>query len=73
VCSADWVDKFTLRLNFSCGNLSGKARAVNCDKASEWLSAVWPELLEGYPVSGIFSADETGLFLQVDSGKDTEI
>jgi hypothetical protein len=64
VCSAGWIDRFKQR-HISCGKVSGEAKAVNCETTAEWLSTVWPKMREGYPDSGIFNADETGLFFRL--------
>jgi hypothetical protein len=64
VCSAGWIDRFKRR-HISCGKVSGEARAVNCETTAEWLCTVWPKMREGHPDSGIFNADETGLFFRL--------
>jgi hypothetical protein len=45
--------------------VSGEARAVNCETTAEWLYKVWPKVCEGYSVSDIFNADETGIFFRL--------
>jgi hypothetical protein len=67
VRSADWTDRFGLRLDVSCRKASGEAQTVNCETAAQWLSTVWPKLHEGHPDSDIFNADETGLFFRLTS------
>jgi hypothetical protein len=39
LCSAGWIDRFKLH-HISCGEVSGEARAVNCETTAEWLSTV---------------------------------
>jgi hypothetical protein len=58
VCSAGWIDRFKLRHNISFGKVSGKASGVISDTTIEWLTAVWPNVREGFAANDIFNADE---------------
>ena len=67
VSSAGWVDRFKLRHNVSFGKVSGEARSVNSDTTTKWLNAVWPNVRRGYAHSDIFSTEETGTFLHINT------
>jgi hypothetical protein len=71
VCSAGWIDRFQLRHNISFGKVSGEAGGVNSD--TEWLTAVWPNVREGFAANDIFNADETRIFFRLTPDKDTKI
>jgi hypothetical protein len=62
VCSAGWIDRFKLRHNISFGKVSGEARGVY--DTTEWLTAVWLNVREGFADNDIFNADETGIFFR---------
>jgi hypothetical protein len=64
VCSAVGIDRFEF-CHISYGKVSGKAKAVNNVKTTEWLTAVWPHVRGGYADSGIFNAEETGIFFRL--------
>jgi hypothetical protein len=55
---------FKPRHNISFGKVSGEARGVNSD-TTEWLTAVWPNVCQGYADGDIFIADETGIFFRL--------
>jgi hypothetical protein len=64
VCSAGWIDRFKLH-HISFGKVSGEARGINNDTTTEWLTAVWPNVREGFADNNIFNADETGIFFRL--------
>jgi hypothetical protein len=65
MCSAGWIYRFKLRHNISFWKVSGKARGVNDDTTTEWLTAVWPSVREGFTDNGIFNFDETWIFFRL--------
>ncbi|KAJ8873084.1 hypothetical protein PR048_026700 [Dryococelus australis] len=64
VCSAGWIDRFLLRHNITFGKVSGEARGVNTETATEWLSTVQPSICEGYAGKDVFNADEISIFFR---------
>jgi hypothetical protein len=65
VCSAGWIARFKLRHNISFWKVSGEASSVNSDTTTEWLTAVWPNVREGFAANDIFNAEETGIFFRL--------
>jgi hypothetical protein len=64
VCTTGWIDRFKLLHNISFGKVSGEACGVNSD-TTEWLTAVWPNVREGFAANDISNADETGIFFRL--------
>jgi hypothetical protein len=60
MCSAGWIDRFKLH-HISFGKVSG----VNSDTATEWFTAMWPNVREGFAANDIFNANETGIFFRL--------
>jgi hypothetical protein len=65
VCSAGWIDKFRLRHNISFGKESGEASGINSDTTTEWLTAAWLNVREGFAYNYNFDTDETGIFFRL--------
>lgn len=68
-CNADWINRFKLHRNISCGKVSCEVNAVNCKMTAKCLSAVWPRLRERYPDSDVFYVNETGLSFRLTPGR----
>jgi hypothetical protein len=41
------------------------ANPTSYNTTTEWLTAVWPNVLEGFADNDIFNADETGIFFRL--------
>jgi hypothetical protein len=48
MCSAGWIDRFKVHHNISFGKVSGEARGVINDTTTECLTAMWPNVREGF-------------------------
>jgi hypothetical protein len=53
MCSAGWIDRFKLHPNISFGKVSGEASGVNSDTTTEWLTAMCPNVREGFAANDI--------------------
>lgn len=59
--SNEWLDRFQKRHNISCAILSGEGAAVDMETVQDWRDRL-EGICQGYSLSDIFNADETGLF-----------
>ena len=60
--SLGWLTRFKERHGIVFKNVCGESASVSRNVMDQWLSEVFPNLVEGYTPDNIFNADETGLF-----------
>ena len=60
--SPGWLTRFKERHGIVFKNVCGESASVSRNVVDQWLSDVFPNLVEGYAPDNIFNADETGLF-----------
>ena len=61
--SSGWLHNFKECHNICFKAICGESSAVDTEVVGDWRTQVLPQLLESYPPSAIFNADETGLFI----------
>src|SRR5687768_994131 len=60
--SPSWLERLKQWHNIKFMKVSGERASADHDSAEEWISNVFPDLVDGYEEADIFNADETGLF-----------
>ncbi len=61
VASNGWLDRWKKRFNVKCSVLSGESAGVSEEDVADWAKRL-PNIIDGYDMSDIFNADETGLY-----------
>ena len=70
-CSTGWFERFKARHGIVFRKMSGESASVTSDMTADWLLTRLPYLLDEFRPDDIFSADETGLFCQINhEGRD---
>jgi hypothetical protein len=55
--------------HISFTRVSDKARSINSEATTEWLTAMWPNACKGYVDSDIFNTEKTGIFFRLTSDR----
>ncbi|KAK7098293.1 hypothetical protein V1264_002625 [Littorina saxatilis] len=62
--SNGWFSRWKKRIGLRFTKLQGEAAGADFDAAKQWKDEKMQELLETYPASSIFNADETGIYFR---------
>nr|XP_050022695.2 tigger transposable element-derived protein 6-like [Dermacentor andersoni] len=63
--SEGWLSRFKARHGLTFKNVCGEAAAVDKETCENWVSGELKEYLADYPLSDVFNADETALYLKL--------